>query len=105
MEQTYSKSFLVYFPGRHPYVNVNFASLHQLIAYSLVFSDSYAKTISDASFLSQALRGYMAFSEQKAQHKDCFYFFNIYIIEIYMTYTVSGVQQGNLVIQIHIDCF
>lgn len=86
-------------------MNVNFASLHQLIAYSLVFSDSYAKTISDASFLSQALGGYMAFSEQKAQHKDCFYFFNIYIIEIYMTYTVSGVQQGNLVIQIHIDCF
>lgn len=87
-------------------MNVNFASLHQLIAYSLVvFSDSYAKTISDASFLSQALRGYMAFSEQKAQHKDCFYFFNIYIIEIYMTYTVSGVQQSNLVIQIHIDCF
>lgn len=85
-------------------MNVNFASSHQLIAYSLVFSDSYAKTISDASFLSQALRGYMAFSEQKAQHKDCFYFFNIYIIEIYMTYTVSGVQ-GNLVIQIHIDCF
>ena len=47
----------------------------------------------------------MAFSEQRAQHKDCFYFFNIYITEIYMTYTVSGVQQGDLVIQIHIIIF
>lgn len=49
------------FPGRHPYVNVNFASPHQLITYSLVFSNSYAKTVFDALFLSEAPGAYIGF--------------------------------------------
>lgn len=62
MGQTYPESVVVYFPGRHPEMNVNFASLHRLITYSLVsFSNSYAKIISDASFLSEALGGYIGF--------------------------------------------
>lgn len=86
-------------------MNVEFCFAHQLIAYSLVvFSDSYARLYLMLHF-SQASLEDTWLSEQKAQHKDCFYFFTDNI-EIYDFILFQVCSKVILVIQILcIDCF